>query len=82
MPTDPSGKPVEGTVAEQTHQMCQNAQAVLEAAGSSLDKVVKVVVSSIYTSGLFETLNEATGVPSKHERPRRHEQGICTVLHS
>ena len=35
---------MEGTVPEKTHQMCRNAAAVLEAAGSGLDKVVKVTV--------------------------------------
>lgn len=44
VPTNCSGELVQGTVAEKTHKMCQNARAVLEAAGSSLDKVVKVVV--------------------------------------
>ncbi|KAJ3544820.1 hypothetical protein NM208_g2843 [Fusarium decemcellulare] len=44
VPADPSGKLVEGTVAEKAHRMCQNTQAVLKAAGSSLDKVVKVIV--------------------------------------
>lgn len=34
-----------GSVAEQTHQMCKNAKTVLEAAGSGLEKVVKVNVS-------------------------------------
>lgn len=29
------------TIEEQTHQVCKNLKAVLEAAGSSLDKVVK-----------------------------------------
>ncbi len=31
------------TVEEQTHQVCKNLSAVLEAAGSSLEKVVKTV---------------------------------------
>lgn len=31
----------EGGVAEQTRRICENLKAVLEAAGSSLDKVVK-----------------------------------------
>lgn len=31
------------TVEEQTHQVCQNLKAVLEASGSSLAKVVKTV---------------------------------------
>ncbi|KIW44904.1 uncharacterized protein PV06_03341 [Exophiala oligosperma] len=34
----------EGTVADKTHALCRNAGIVLEAAGSSLDKVVKVTV--------------------------------------
>ena len=44
VPTDNNAKPIEGTVAEKTHKMCQNTSAVLEAAGSSLEKVVKVTV--------------------------------------
>ena len=32
-----------GTIEEQTEQVCKNLKAVLEAAGSSLDKVVKTV---------------------------------------
>ena len=31
------------TIEEQTHQVCKNVKAVLEASGSSLDKVVKTV---------------------------------------
>jgi 2-iminobutanoate/2-iminopropanoate deaminase len=31
------------TIEEQTHQVCKNLKAVLEAAGSSLDKAVKTV---------------------------------------
>ncbi len=31
------------TIEEQTHRVCQNVKAVLEASGSSLDKVVKTV---------------------------------------
>jgi 2-iminobutanoate/2-iminopropanoate deaminase len=35
------GKLVEGAITEQTHQVIKNLQAVLEAGGSSLQKVVK-----------------------------------------
>lgn len=45
IPADPQAKLTGGTITEQTHKMCQNARAVLEAAGSSLDKAVKVTVS-------------------------------------
>ena len=31
------------TIEEQTHQVCKNLTAVIEAAGSSMDKVVKTV---------------------------------------
>lgn len=42
---DPAtGKLVEGNVAEQTRQVLKNIQAILEAAGTSLDRVVKVGV--------------------------------------
>jgi len=42
---DPAtGKLVEGGIEEQTRQVLQNLAAVLEAAGSSLDKVVKTTV--------------------------------------
>ncbi len=34
----------EGSVADKTHQLCRNAATILEAAGSSLEKVVKVTV--------------------------------------
>ena len=43
VPVDPSsGKFVGGDVKHQTRRVLQNIQAILEAAGSSLDKVIKV----------------------------------------
>jgi 2-iminobutanoate/2-iminopropanoate deaminase len=45
IPTDPAtGEFVKGGVAEQTEQVLKNLAAVLEAAGSGLDKVVKTTV--------------------------------------
>lgn len=42
IPIDPStGNLVEGGIKEQTKRVCENLKAVLEAAGTSLDKVVK-----------------------------------------
>ena len=39
---DPAtGSMVEGGVVEQTEQVCKNVKALLEAAGTSIDKVVK-----------------------------------------
>jgi 2-iminobutanoate/2-iminopropanoate deaminase len=44
-PIDPAtGKLIEGTIEEQTHRVLQNITGVLEASGSSLDKVVKTTV--------------------------------------
>ncbi len=41
---DPATGTVEAkTIEEQTHQVCKNLAAVLEAAGSSMDKAVKTV---------------------------------------
>jgi 2-iminobutanoate/2-iminopropanoate deaminase len=45
IPLDPeTGSLVKGTIEEQTHQVLKNLRAVLEAAGSGLDRVVKMTV--------------------------------------
>ena len=44
LPTNESGKLIEGTIAEKTAQCCKNVIAVLEAGGSRVDKVVRVGV--------------------------------------
>ncbi|MEA2205202.1 MAG: 2-iminobutanoate/2-iminopropanoate deaminase [Blastocatellia bacterium] len=45
IPTDPAtGEFVSGGIAEQTEQVLRNLSAVLEAAGTSLDRVVKTTV--------------------------------------
>ena len=45
VPIDPqTGQFVAGGIAEQTERVLKNLQAVLEAAGSSLDQVVKTTV--------------------------------------
>lgn len=42
IPVNPATSQIEGkTVAEQTHQSCKNVAALLQAAGTSMDKVVK-----------------------------------------
>ncbi|KAK1521279.1 TdcF protein [Colletotrichum paranaense] len=48
IPADPNGKLIEGTATEKAHVMCRNARAVLGAAGSGLDKVVKVTSAQIF----------------------------------
>ncbi|EFE37114.1 uncharacterized protein ARB_04642 [Trichophyton benhamiae CBS 112371] len=44
IPADNTGKLLEGSIAEKTDLCCRNICAVLAAAGSSIDKVVKVNV--------------------------------------
>ena len=48
-----TGKLVPGGIGAETRQVCENLGAVLEAAGSSLDKVVKV---TIYMADLGELM--------------------------
>ncbi|MBQ8575925.1 MAG: RidA family protein [Clostridia bacterium] len=44
IPLNPETGVLEGeTITEQTHRVCKNLQAVLEAAGSTLEKAVKTV---------------------------------------
>ena len=42
IPGDASGKLVEGNIGEKTAQCCKNIMAILEEAGSSIERVVKV----------------------------------------
>ncbi|KAH6974357.1 YjgF/Yer057p/UK114 family, partial [Ilyonectria sp. MPI-CAGE-AT-0026] len=69
IPAETTGKLTEGTVAEKTHKMCQNAQVVLEAAGSSLDKAVKI---TIYFQNLddFKEMNDVYAQYFPHKPAR------------
>jgi len=49
-----TGKLVPGGIAAETRQVCENLKAVLEAAGSSLDKVVKVTIYMVALAELME----------------------------
>ena len=48
-----TGRLVPGGIAAETRQVCENLAAILEAAGSSLDRVVKV---TIYMADLAELM--------------------------
>jgi 2-iminobutanoate/2-iminopropanoate deaminase len=55
---DPAaGKPIEGDTAKQTERTLENLKAILEAAGSSLDRAVKV---SVFLKDMndFSAMNE------------------------
>jgi len=68
---DPStGKLVEGGIEEQTRQVLRNIAAVLEAAGSSLDKVVKTTVF-LGNMGDFKSMNKVYGEFFSDQPPAR-----------
>src|SRR5712692_2350155 len=61
IPVSPGGGPTEivgDTMQEQTRQALRNVQAILEAAGSSLDRVVKITVL-LARPDLYREMNEA-----------------------
>jgi len=61
IPLDPqTGQLVEGGIAEQTVRVLENLKAVLEAAGSSLDRVLKTTVF-LKDMSEFTPMNEVYG---------------------
>ena len=71
IPLDPaSGKMVEGGIAEQADRVMKNVQAVLEAAGSSLDKAIK---TTCFLANLddFAAFNEVYGRYFTDKAPAR-----------
>ncbi|HVQ37328.1 MAG TPA: RidA family protein [Pyrinomonadaceae bacterium] len=71
IPIDPaSGQFVQGGIREQTEQVLKNLTAVLEAAGSGLDRVVKTTVF-LADMGEFASMNEVYGQFFKDEPPAR-----------
>ena len=71
IPTDPqTGQFVAGGIKEQTEQVLKNLAAVLEAAGSSLDRVVKTTVFLLDMQE-FSVMNEVYARFFKDEPPAR-----------
>ena len=71
IPIDPStGQFVAGGIAEQTEQVLRNLSAVLEAAGSGLDRVVKTTVF-LADMDEFVAMNEVYGRFFTNEPPAR-----------
>lgn len=71
IPLDPAtGEFVAGGIAEQTEQVLRNLSAVLEAAGSSLEQVVKTTVF-LADMGDFAAMNEVYGRHFRLESPAR-----------
>ena len=55
-----TGKPLRGPIGDQVRLTIQNVKLVLEAAGSSLDKIVKTTIY-LRDIGNFATMNEIYG---------------------
>lgn len=61
IPLDPStGQMTGGSVAEQTERVMENLKAVLEAAGSSMDRVLKTTIYLVDMQD-FAAMNEVYG---------------------
>ncbi len=79
IPLDPAtGKLVEGPIEEQTRRVLENLKAVLEAAGSSLDRVVKVTVFMTDLS-LFARMNAVYGEFFGGTPPARSAIGVVAL---
>ena len=79
IPLDKSGNMVAGGIKEQTEQVIANLQAVLRAAGSSLDKVVK---ATVFMKDLhdFAGMNEVYGKYFKAENaPARSTLQVARI---
>ena len=70
----PEGKPLEGSIEEQTHQAMKNLQAILEAARVSFKDVVK---TTIYVTdiSLYGEVNEVYGSYMSEPFPAR--ETVC-----
>ncbi|RJQ31920.1 MAG: RidA family protein [Actinobacteria bacterium] len=79
IPLDPeTGELVKGTVSEQTHIVFKNIEAILNAADSSLDKVVKI---SVFLKDLadFEEVNQVFELYFKSEHPARETVQVARL---
>jgi 2-iminobutanoate/2-iminopropanoate deaminase len=76
---DPAtGALVGGTIGDQTERVLKNVSAVLQAAGSSLDKVVKVNAFLTDMSD-FVDFNEAYGEFFSGDTPARATIGVASL---
>ena len=76
---DPAtGKLIEGDVSAQTRRVLENLTAVLEAGGSSLDRVIK---ATVYLTDLsaFAQMNEVYAEYLGEVKPARSTVGVATL---
>ena len=79
IPLDPkTGNLVTGGITEQTHQVMKNLRAILEAGGSSLDRVVKATVF-LKNIADFATMNEVYAEYLGHAKPARSTVAVADL---
>ncbi|HOC41825.1 MAG TPA: RidA family protein [Thermoanaerobaculales bacterium] len=75
----PASGTIEGrTIEEQTHQVLRNLRAVLEAAGTSLEKVVKTTVF-LADMNDFKAMNAVYATYFPSEPPARSAFGVAAL---
>ncbi|ADV45703.1 RidA family protein [Nitratifractor salsuginis] len=74
----PEGELIEGGVAEQTRQVLSNLSAVLEAAGGSLEDVIKTTIF-LADMGDFATVNEVYAEFFGEHKPARSTVAVKTL---
>lgn len=78
IPLRANGSMVEGSIGEQTEQVLINLRAVLEAAGSSLNDVVKTTIYLV-DLGDFAAVNEVYGSYFPQDPPARATVGVTAL---
>jgi 2-iminobutanoate/2-iminopropanoate deaminase len=79
IPIDPkTGNFVEGGISDQTRQVLENLKAVLEAGGSSLDRVVKATVF-LKNMADFAAMNEVYGQYLGSAKPARSTVAVTEL---
>lgn len=79
IPLDPaSGELLSGTVGEQTALVLRNVRAILEAADSGLDRVVKTTVF-LTDMADFAAMNEAYTAAFGNHRPARSTVAVAAL---
>jgi 2-iminobutanoate/2-iminopropanoate deaminase len=79
IPLDPqSGQLVEGDVETQTHRIMQNLSAVLQAAGASLEAVVKTTIF-LTDLGSFAKVNQVYGSYFPQTPPARSTVQVAAL---
>ena len=79
IPLDPkTGNLIAGGITEQTRQVMENLRAILEAGGSSLDRVVKATVF-LKNIADFAAMNEVYGEYLGHAKPARSTVAVADL---